>query len=76
MLGELLASQLHNYITTKVLKLEKNNNESFVGRKKVGDYLKYLFFSYGALYPWNELIKKATGEELTPEYYAEQFVKK
>ncbi len=75
MLGELLASQLHNYITTKVLKREKNNSESFVGKKEVGDYLKHLFFSYGALYPWNELIAKATGEKLTPKYYAEQFVK-
>jgi len=75
MLGELLASQLQNYITTKVLKLEKNNDESFVGKSEVGDYLKHLFFSYGALYPWNELITKATGEKLTPKYYAEQFVK-
>ncbi len=74
MLGELLASQLHNYITTKVLKLEQNNNESFVGKPEVGDYLKHLFFSYGALYPWNELIKKSTGEELTPKYYVKQFV--
>jgi peptidyl-dipeptidase A len=75
MLGELLASQLHNYITSKVLNLENNNNESFVNRTEVGDYLKHLFFSYGALYPWNELIQKATGEELTPKYYAKQFVK-
>lgn len=75
MLGELLASQLHNYITTKVLKLDKNNNESFVGKTEVGDYLTHLFFSYGALFPWNELIEKATGEELTPKYYAEQFVR-
>jgi len=75
MLGELLASQLHFYITTKVLKLDKNSNESFVGKTEVGDYLTNLFFSYGALYPWNELIKKATGEELTPKYYANQFVK-
>jgi peptidyl-dipeptidase A len=75
MLGELLASQLHFYISTKVLKLDKNSNESFVGKTEVGDYLTNLFFSYGALYPWNELIKKATGEELTPKYYAGQFVK-
>jgi peptidyl-dipeptidase A len=73
MLGELLASQLQNYITKKVLNSE-NNFESFIGEKAVGDYLKNLFFSYGALYPWNKLIAKATGEELTPKYYAEQFV--
>ncbi len=76
MLGELLASQLHNCITTKVLRVEKNNGESFVNRPEVGKYLKYLFFSYGVLYPWNELITKATGEELTAKYYAEQFVSK
>jgi len=75
MLGEILASQLNSYVTTKVLKVENSNNESFVGKTIIGDYLKHLFFSYGALYPWNELILKATGEELTPRYYAEQFVK-
>lgn len=74
MLGELLASQLHSYITTKVLKSDNVKNESFVGRSDVGEYLKNLFFSYGALYSWNELIVKATGEELTAKYYAQQFV--
>ena len=74
MLGELLASQLQNYIITKVLKKDKNSKDGFVGKTDVGDYLKHLFFSYGALYPWNELIKKATGEELTPKYYADEFV--
>ena len=73
-LGELLASQLYVYITTKVLKSENELDESFVGKSEVGDYLKNLFFSYGALYPWNEMIEKATGEKLTPKYYAEQFV--
>ena len=76
MLGELLASQLHNYITTKVLKPGKNSTDCFVGEPEVGNYLKHLFFSYGALYPWNELIERATGEKLTPKYYAEQFVMK
>lgn len=75
-LGELLASQLYVFITTKVLKSDKVKNESFVGRQDVGEYLGNLFFSYGALYPWNELIVKATGEELTAEYYAQQFLTK
>ena len=73
LLGELLASQLNNYITTKILHSENNNNKSFVGNKEVGDYLKHQFFSFGALYSWNELIQRATGEELTPKYYVEQF---
>jgi peptidyl-dipeptidase A len=74
-LGELLASQLFYYITEKVLKSENPNEESLFGNSDAGEYLKHLFFSYGALYPWNELIVKATGEELNPAYYVRQFVK-
>ena len=47
MLGELLASQLHNYITTKVLKVGINTSDCFVGESEVGDYLKHLpYFSF------------------------------
>jgi len=74
MLGELLASQLYFYIITKVLKLDNLNSEAFVDKPDVGEYLKNLFFSYGALYSWNELIVKSTGEKLTAKYYAQQFV--
>jgi peptidyl-dipeptidase A len=28
----------------------------------------------GARYYWNDMIEKATGEKLTPKYYAKQFV--
>ncbi len=73
-LGEILASQLYYYISEKVLVKDFPDDLSFAGEKNVGEYLKNLFFSYGALYPWNELIEKATGEKLTPKYYARQFV--
>lgn len=72
MLGELLASQLYGFIKSKVLQSDKN--ESFVNKKEVGEYLINLFFSYGSVVNWKELIVKSTGEELTPKYYAEQFV--
>jgi len=72
MLGELLASQLYSFITRKILVSDKN--ESFVDKNEVGEYLINLFFSYGSVVNWRELIVKATGEELTPKYYAEQFV--
>jgi peptidyl-dipeptidase A len=75
-LGEILASQLYYYISTKVLDNNFPEDVSFAGKKEVGEYLKNLFFSYGAVYPWNELIEKATGEKLTPKYYALQFVGK
>ncbi len=74
MLGELLASQLYYYIKDKVSNQNEKKTVSFVGEKDVGNYLKNLFFNYGAVYPWNELIKKSTGEGLNPNYYAAQFV--
>lgn len=76
MLGELLASQLYYYINGKVLKLQENDFSSFTGRKEAGDYLKHLFFSYGTLYPWNDLIEKSTGEKLNVDYYVNQFLKR
>lgn len=73
LLGELLASQLNHYITASVLKSD-NFGQSYYGKKEVGDYLKEKVFKSGARYSWNEMIEKATGEKLTAEYYAEQFV--
>ncbi len=74
MLGELLASQLHNHIIHKILKLESDENLSYIGRRKLGDYLRERVFEAGAVYHWNGMIKRATGEELTPKYFVEQFV--
>ncbi len=74
MLGELLASQLFFYIKDKVLKAENKANLDFYNQNELGEYLKHLFFGYGALYPWNELITKSTGENLTAMYYAKQFI--
>lgn len=69
LLGDLLASQLYNYITTNVTK-----NQSLVADKAVGNYLKEKIFLPGARYSWNDMIEKATGEKLTAKYYAKQFV--
>jgi len=69
LLGELLASQVYSYITTNVTK-----NQSLVGDKAVGNYLKEKIFMPGSRYYWNEMIEKATGEKLTAKYYARQFV--
>lgn len=75
LLGELLASQLHNYIVHDVLKLESDKNVSYVGHKKAGDFLLKNVFEVSDLYYWNEMIKRATGELLTPKYFVSQFVK-
>jgi peptidyl-dipeptidase A len=74
LLGELLASQLHNHMTREILKLESDKNLSYIDRRELGDFLREKVFEAGALYHWNEMIKRATGQPLTPEYYVEQFV--
>jgi len=73
-LGELLASQLYYTISEKVLNDNPDKVLSFTGRPEVGKYLIDNVFSVGSKYYWNEMIKRATGEELTAKYYAKQFV--
>ncbi len=73
-LGELLASQLYFKIAN-VTGGDGSQYLSFYGKPEVGKYLIDNVFSVGAKYKWQEMIKKATGEDLTPKYYAKQFVK-
>jgi len=75
MLGELLASQLHHTIAQNVLKVESDQDVSYVGKKKAGRFLKAKVFEAGDIYPWNEMIERATGEPLTAKYFVEQFVR-
>ncbi|MCX5644872.1 MAG: M2 family metallopeptidase [Phycisphaerae bacterium] len=75
MLGELLASQLHHHIVHNVLKLESDEGFSYVGDRRVGQYLRENVFGPGARYPWQEMIVRATGEPLTPKYFVQQFVR-
>lgn len=67
-LGELTASQ---YLAA----LEREFGAPLpVSNPKIGQFLIERIFRPGALYPWNELIAKATGEPLTPKYFVNQFV--
>jgi len=75
MLGELLASQLHHHIVHEILKLESDEDVSYIDRRELGEFLSENVFEAGAVYHWNEMIKRATGEPLTPKYFVNQFVK-
>jgi len=75
LLGELLASQLYHYIVVNIVKSGDLKNQSLSNNPEIGKYLIEKVFSPGMLYKWNDMIKRATGEFLTPKYYAEQFVK-
>ena len=68
-LGELMASQLLQYIHRNVVKCE-----SFAGNASVGSYLVEKVFKSGSRYDWNTMLKKATGEDLNPAHFIAQFV--
>lgn len=69
-LGNLLASQLHHHI----LKNFKLNPETdYSGSKEVGEFLIKNIFKPSARYKWDEMIKRALGEELTAKYFVEEF---
>ncbi|MHC4618617.1 MAG: M2 family metallopeptidase [Planctomycetota bacterium] len=73
-LGELLASQLRHRIVYTILRLKSDTDVSFVGRRSVGRYLREEVFEPGAVYRWDEMVERATGEPLTPKYFVGQFV--
>jgi len=75
MLGEMLASQLHAYLTRRVLPVSRGREVAPVNHPEVGRYLKEKLFRPGARYRWDELIRRATGEPLEARYFVEQFVK-
>jgi peptidyl-dipeptidase A len=68
-LGELMASQLLNFIHGQVVKVK-----SYAGEAQAGVYLTEKVFKPGARYTWNEMLRQATGEELNPEHFVRQFV--
>ncbi len=74
LLGGLLASQINAYMVKHVIKEGDCRNPAYAGRTEVGGYLVENIFENGKRYFWNDLIEKATGEKLTPKYYAELFV--
>jgi peptidyl-dipeptidase A len=73
-LGELLASQMHYYITDNITNSGDYRNECYIGNLEVGKWMSDNVFQSGMKYEWNDMIKKATGEKLTAKYFAMQFV--
>jgi len=63
LLGEMLASQLKDFI--------KNNVSENLLNKNTGEYLVEEIFRKGSRYRWDELIERATGKPLTPTFLIE-----
>jgi len=75
MLGELLASQLHNHIVHILMLRDSDENVSYVGHRNTGIFMAKEVFEVGAVYRWDEMIERATGKPLTPKYFVAEFVK-
>ena len=71
LLGDVLASQINNYINTNILNQQE---KSISNNKRVGEYFVKNIFYPAAKYNWNTMIEKATGEKLTSKYFAAQFI--
>lgn len=66
LLGELVASQFHDYI-------DQNVSDS-IFTKQTGQFFINEVFRHGDRYTWQELLEKATGHRLSPTYFVKQFV--
>jgi peptidyl-dipeptidase A len=65
---------MHYYIVNNISKSKDYKNECYIGNKEIGLWMQEYIFNPGMRYPWNEMIKNATGEKLTAKYYKMQFV--
>lgn len=72
-LGELFASQMHNYIITNITKSNDMKNECYIGNEEIGKWMSKKIFTPGMMYEWSHFIEQATGEKLTAKHYAQQF---
>ncbi len=68
LLGEMMGSQMRDYI--------KSNISEDILNKNVGEFFVEKIFKPGALYRWDELLKRATGESLNPTHMANQLKEK
>ena len=72
-IGDTTARGLH-HLVYEILKLDSDKNVSYVGQKKAGDFISDKVFKVGAVYEWNQMIERATGEPLTPKYFVAEFI--
>jgi peptidyl-dipeptidase A len=73
LLGELLASQLCRHIEDNVIE-GKSGTHAYNGSTTVGDFLRKNIFEPGARYRWDDMIRRATGADLSPEHFVREFV--
>ncbi len=70
MLGDLFAAQVRHCIMRKVFTLKDVAETSSYDHSEVCVDLREKLFGPGKLHPWNEPLRRATGEPLTTRYFA------
>ena len=76
MLGELIASQIHFYVKQNILNDEGNAcYTKCIDNPEVGKYMIEKLFKPGAKYNLNDWLKNATAEDLSPDYFTNQYIK-
>ncbi len=73
LLGELLASQFYAHIGTKVLSGKGHQAAGYSHLPEIGRFFREKVFADGASMPWQQLIRKAAGQDLDPGFYAREF---
>ncbi len=73
MMGQLFASQVHHTIARELYKGAPPDSVIYIGDPKVGEFMKKRVFEPGRTMDWRKLTKSATGEELSPKAFAEDF---
>jgi len=72
MMGQLFASQVHHALSKDVFNADPKTT-TYIGEKKVGEFMKKKVFEPGRTKTWKELTKFATGDELSPNAFAKDF---
>ncbi len=72
MLGEMIASQLGDFLQRRLA--EEGGAAGIYGNRAVGDFFREKVYGPGNILPWDEHVKKVTGEQLTAKYFVGQFV--
>ena len=72
MMGQLFASQVHHALCKEVYDADPAT-VTYVGDKRVGDFMKKKVFEPGRRLSWNALTKFATGADLSPAAFAKDF---
>jgi peptidyl-dipeptidase A len=73
MMGELFASQVHHAICRQVMNGADPRTVVYVDNKAVGDFMKKRVFDPGRTLKWNDLTRSITGDDLSPQAFAEDF---